>query len=151
MDRKKFLAVAVQRLRNHMAEKGVALTAGEVAGLLGVSTNYAFDVLIYMEAMDIVQHVRRGKSFYFLKDACEEERLAEMLIEAGERSPPEHTRSMYDPILDRFLDGGHRLVEVKVEGKSAYYLRQALDRRIKARELELKATTISEVVYLEKA
>lgn len=134
-----------------MAEKGVALTAGETAGFLGVSFSAAFSVLTYMEATDVVQHIRRGKRFYFLKGVYEEERLAEILIEACERSPPEHKRSIYDPILDRFLESGYGLVEVNVEGRSGYYLRHALDRRIKTRGLGLKATVVSEVVYLEKA
>ncbi|GAI45345.1 unnamed protein product [marine sediment metagenome] len=151
MGRKNLLDVAVPRLRNHMAEKGVALTTGETAGLLSVSTTSAFNVLTYMEATDVVQHIRRRKNFYYLKDAYEDERLAEILIEAGERSPPEHRRSIYDPVLDRFLESGYGLVEVKVEGKSGYYLRQALDRRIKTRGLGIKATIVSEVVYLEKA
>jgi hypothetical protein len=62
-----------------MAEKEGALTIGEVAELLGVSSSAASGVLTYMEALDIVRRVRRGKTFYFLKGAFDERQIEEML------------------------------------------------------------------------
>jgi hypothetical protein len=62
-----------------MAEKEVALTIGEVAEFLGVSSSAASGVLTYMEALDIVRRVRRGKTFYFLKGAFDERQIEEML------------------------------------------------------------------------
>ena len=59
--------------------------------------------------------------------------------------------SIYDPIIDQFLERGHHLVEIEVEGKNPSYLAGMLNKRIKARGLELKATAVSDIVYLEKA
>jgi len=61
-------------------------------------------------------------------------------------------KSKYDPILDQFLDGEHRLGEVTVEGKKAGYVRHLLDKRIKAMGLEgrVEAYVSSKTLYLEK-
>jgi len=61
-------------------------------------------------------------------------------------------RSKYDPILDQFLEGTDKLVEVTVEGRDANYLRMQLNKRIEARNMEgkLKASVIGNVLYLEK-
>ena len=59
--------------------------------------------------------------------------------------------SIYDPMIDQFLEEGYNLVEIEVEGKDPGYVAGMLKKRIKARGLELKATGISDVVYLEKA
>ena len=59
-------------------------------------------------------------------------------------------RSVYDPILDQFLESGHDLVEIEVEGKKASYVASMLKKRIKLRGLEIEATAVDDVVYLEK-
>ena len=59
--------------------------------------------------------------------------------------------SIYDPMIDQFLESGNALVEIEVEGKKATYVAGMLKKRIKVRGLEIKATAISDVVYLEKA
>lgn len=59
--------------------------------------------------------------------------------------------SIYDPIIDKFLETGHDLVEITVEEKRPSYIATMLKKRIQVRELELKATAIHDVVYLEKA
>ena len=59
-------------------------------------------------------------------------------------------RSIYDPMIDQFLESGNALVEIEVEGKKASYVAGMLKKRIKVRGLEIKATAISDVVYLEK-
>ena len=59
-------------------------------------------------------------------------------------------RSIYDPIIDKFLESGHDLVEIEVEEKKASYVAGMLKKRIKLRELELNATAVDDVVYLEK-
>jgi len=60
-------------------------------------------------------------------------------------------RSIYDPMIDQFLESGNILVEIEVEGKKPSYVAGMLKKRIKVRGLELKATAVSDVVYLEKA
>ena len=59
-------------------------------------------------------------------------------------------RSIYDPMIDRFLESGHDLVEIEVEDKKPSYVAGMLKKRIQVRGLELKATAVSDVVYLEK-
>jgi len=59
-------------------------------------------------------------------------------------------RSIYDPLVDQFLESGHDLVEIEVEDKKPSYVAGMLKKRIQVRGLELKATAVSDVVYLEK-
>ncbi len=58
--------------------------------------------------------------------------------------------SKYDPVLDAFLDSLHKLV--KVVGPSGYVFTRQLNLRIESRKLEkeIRASTINDVVYLEK-
>ena len=58
--------------------------------------------------------------------------------------------SIYDPMIDQFLESGHDLVEIEVEDKKPSYVAGMLKKRIQVRGLELKATAVSDVVYLEK-
>jgi len=60
-------------------------------------------------------------------------------------------RSIYDPMIDQFLESGHDLVEIEVEDKKPSYVAGMLKKRIQVRGLELKATAVSDIVYLEKA
>ena len=61
-------------------------------------------------------------------------------------------RSKYDPILDQFLEGTADLVEVRVEGKDANYLRAQLNKRSKARGFKdkIEASLVNNVCQLEK-
>ena len=59
-------------------------------------------------------------------------------------------RSVYDPILDQFLESGQELVEISVEGKRASYVVTQLARRIKSRELDIIASSAGDFTYLEK-
>jgi hypothetical protein len=60
--------------------------------------------------------------------------------------------SKYDPILDVFVQGEDRLVEVSIEDKDANYLRTKLNKRIEARRLggAVKVSVVNNVTYLEK-
>ena len=60
--------------------------------------------------------------------------------------------SKYDPIIDAFLKSEDKLVEVKVEGRDANYLRTQLNKRIEARDLrdKIKTSVVNNVLYLEK-
>jgi len=59
--------------------------------------------------------------------------------------------SIYDPIIDKFLEEGHDLAEIVVEDKKASYVAGSLKKRIQVRKLEIKASFVDDVVYLEKA
>jgi len=61
-----------------------------------------------------------------------------------------HKGSVYDPIIDQFLESGHDLVEISVEGKRASYVVTQLNRRIDTRELDIVVSSGGDVVYLEK-
>jgi len=58
--------------------------------------------------------------------------------------------SKYDPILDAFMEGEDRLVEVSLAGKEANYLRTQLNKRIEARNLNVKVSVVNNIAYLEK-
>jgi hypothetical protein len=58
--------------------------------------------------------------------------------------------SKYDPILDAFLKHEANLVEVKVEGKDANYMRTQLKKRIDARDLNIDVSVVNNKIYLEK-
>ena len=59
--------------------------------------------------------------------------------------------SKYDPILDAFLEGKARLVEVSLAGKEANYLRTQINKRIDARRItNVKVSVVNNVCYLEK-
>jgi len=61
-----------------------------------------------------------------------------------------HKGSVYDPIIDQFLESGEELVEITVEGKRASYVVTQLNRRIDTRELDIVVSSGGDVVYLEK-
>lgn len=71
-----------------------------------------------------------------------------------EKKPPRRYKkgSKYDPILDEFLDGEEKLVNVTVEGKDANYLRTQLNKRIDVRDLkdEVRTSVVNNLLYLER-
>jgi len=156
MGRGGMLNISVPLLKKHMEELGKALTPVESAELLGMSASAAIGVLDYMEAIGIVQRVKRRRNFYFLKDTYDEESIETMLLEAYERTKSGNgrscARSKYDPIIDRFLDGEHDLVRVDVVGKNPRFMASVLYGRIKARELgdRIESYIVNNCLYLEK-
>ncbi|MFH2110742.1 MAG: hypothetical protein ABIJ47_05710 [Candidatus Bathyarchaeota archaeon] len=58
--------------------------------------------------------------------------------------------SKYDPILDKFLEGKHKLVTVDVAGKEANYISMQLKKRIDARGLKVRVSVANNKAYLEK-
>ena len=69
-----------------------------------------------------------------------------------EKKPSRRYRkgSMYDPILDAFMEGEEDLVEVNVSGRDANYLRTQLNKRIEARGLKVTVSVVNDIAYLEK-
>ena len=70
-----------------------------------------------------------------------------------EKKPSRRFRkgSKYDPILDAFMVGEDKLVRVNVEGKDANYLRTQLNKRIEAKELNVKTSVVNNILYLQKS
>jgi len=59
-------------------------------------------------------------------------------------------KSIYDPLLDQFLESGHELVELSIEGRSGSYVAHQLRTRIEKRELDILASSGGGFCYLEK-
>lgn len=59
-------------------------------------------------------------------------------------------RSIYDPIIDQFIDGGKELVEITVEGRTGSYIANQLKTRIAKRQLDIIASAAGGYAYLEK-
>ncbi len=70
-----------------------------------------------------------------------------------EKKPSRRYRkgSKYDPILDAFMAGEDKLVNVTVEGKDANYLRTQMNKRIEAKGLKVKTSVVNGVLYLQKS
>jgi len=58
--------------------------------------------------------------------------------------------SIYDPMIDQFIESGHNLVEITVEDKKASYVVTQLSKRIETRKLNFVASWTENIVYLEK-
>ena len=59
-------------------------------------------------------------------------------------------RSIYDPMINQFIEGGEELVEISVEDKKASYIVTQLKKRIELRNLEIDVSNAQGFVYLEK-
>lgn len=59
-------------------------------------------------------------------------------------------RSIFDPMIDAFIESGHTLVEIAVEDKKPGYMVTQLKNRIKRRELDIEVSHARGFVYLEK-
>jgi len=58
--------------------------------------------------------------------------------------------SIYDPMIDQFLESGSDLVEIQVPGKKPGYIKHQLQVRIEKRELDIIASSGGGFTYLEK-
>lgn len=59
-------------------------------------------------------------------------------------------RSIFDPILNKFIEEGHDLVEISVPGRSPSSVAHSLRNRIEKRQLDILASTGGGFLYLEK-
>jgi len=59
-------------------------------------------------------------------------------------------RSIYDPIIDKFIETGHDLVEINIEGRTGSYISHQLKTRIAKRQLDILASAAGGYAYLEK-
>lgn len=79
MVRKSLHETTFPRVKKYMSESGRALTVKDFAQFLEMSTSAAHSVLKLMEVFKIVQKVKRGKTYYVLKDVYDEEQISAML------------------------------------------------------------------------
>lgn len=59
-------------------------------------------------------------------------------------------KSIYDPLIDEFINSGHELVEISVEERRPSYVSSQLQKRIDVRELDIIASSAGGFAYLEK-
>lgn len=94
MARKGLLGKAVPRLKQYLTEHGKPITSGETADFLGVTMSTAYNVLLYMEAVDILSSVKSGhKNLYFLKGAYNDSQIAMLSRARVQRTPKRSKRA----------------------------------------------------------
>jgi len=69
----------ISRVKQFMAERNTVLTKEEISKSLGITESYLYSILDLMQAFDIVEKVKRGKNYYFLKGEYDVEQLNSML------------------------------------------------------------------------
>lgn len=74
----------------------------------------------------------------------------EMKPVTKKRPKKKSIRSIFDPMIDAFIESGHILVEITVEDKKPAYMVTQLKNRIKKRELDIDVSHGGGFVYLEK-
>ena len=101
---------------------------------------------------------RYGTIFYFSMGTNPWERVYRVTVDGSlslEMETPvkrlRGRRSIYDPIIDQFLDSGNDLVEIEVKDRKASYIAVQLANRIKVRGLNIVASASDNFAYLEKA
>jgi len=69
-----------------------------------------------------------------------------------EKTRKKYSKSLYDKMLDDFMESGHRLVELTVENRGARYVKSILNTRIEERGLgdQVEASHVQDWIYLEK-
>jgi len=77
--RKSLHETTFPKVKKYMSESDRALTAKDVAQFLKMSISGASSVLQLMEVFKMVQKVKRGKTYYILKDVYDDEQIEAML------------------------------------------------------------------------
>jgi len=77
--RKNIFDTGIPKVKQYMSERNEALQLRDVAEHLGVTVSTALGVLDLMGAFGIVQKVKRGRAYYFLKDVYSDEQISAML------------------------------------------------------------------------
>jgi len=76
---KNIIETGIPKVKQYMSETGRALNVSEVAEHLGVVDTTAFGLLDLMYAYEILDKVKRGRTYYFLKDVYSDEQIRAML------------------------------------------------------------------------
>lgn len=83
----------INRIREYMAERNTLLTAEDISDSLGMEKSNVYTTLDLMQALDIVDKVRRGVTYYYLKGIHDEEQLNQMLNQRRPPTPPKIKRT----------------------------------------------------------
>jgi len=76
---KTIIETGIPKVKQYMSEQGRAMHPDEIAEYLEVTTSTAYGVLDLMDAFGIVQKVKRGRIYFFLKDVYSNEQIMAML------------------------------------------------------------------------
>jgi len=106
--RKSLHETTFPRVKKYMSESYRAVTVKDVAQFLEMSTSAAHSVLKLMEVFKIVQSVKRGRTYYFLKDVYDDEQIEAMLPPKKVTRIPRRRRSITrqspQPFDDSFME-----------------------------------------------
>jgi len=118
--RKSLHETTFPRVKKYMSESDKAVTVKDVAQFLEMSTSAAHSVLKLMEVFKIVQSVKRGRTYYFLKDVYDDEQIEAMLPPKKVTRIPRRRRSISrqspQPFDDSFME--EYLSAVRAESSS---------------------------------
>ena len=105
---KNIIETGIPKVKQYMSETNKALQISEVAEHLGVVDATAFQLLDLMGAFGIIDKVKRGRTYYFLKDVYSDEQIKAMLPpEKAPRIPRARGRPRRprpQPVRDSFKD-----------------------------------------------
>jgi len=76
---KNIIETGIPKVKKYMSERNEALQVSEVAEHLGVVNATAFQLLDLMYEFGILDKVKRGRTYYFLKDVYSDEQIKAML------------------------------------------------------------------------
>jgi len=74
----------------------------------------------------------------------------EMKPVTKKRPKTKYIKSIFDPLIDAFIESGQELVEITVKDKTPSYMVTQLKKRIEKRELDIEVSRGGGFVYLEK-
>ncbi len=98
MKKRNHLNSNVTRIKQYMAERNTTLTAEDISDSLGITKSYTYMILDLMQALDVVDKVKRGVTYYYLKGEHGEEQLNLML---NQRKPPVTPKIQRTPRIQR--------------------------------------------------
>jgi len=76
---KNIIETGIPKVKQYLSERNEALQVSEIAEHLGVVDGTAFGLLDLMCAFGIIEKVKRGRAYYFLKDVYSDEQIKAML------------------------------------------------------------------------
>lgn len=109
---KNIIEIGIPKVKQYMSETGRALQVSEVAEHLGVVDATAFGLLDLMCAFEILDKVKRGRTYYFLNGIYSDEQIRAML-------PPEKAPRLPRPRRQRVSKTQVRKISFKDEYLSA--------------------------------
>ena len=110
MPRKSLHETTFPRVKEYMSKSDKAVTAKDIAQFLEMSIGGTKSVMQLMEVFKMVQKVKRGETYYFLKDVYDDEQIEAMLPPKKIAPLPKRRRysSSFSHILERQRSSSRR-------------------------------------------